>query len=71
MSKVKIKDIKQMTGYELRECIETLQKESVNKPYEVYKAEMMVFIEEINRRGRLIAKKHKKQYRPLTFAELR
>ena len=71
MEKVEIRDIKKMTGYELREAIEILQKESVNKPYEVYKAEMMVFIEEINRRGRLIAKKHKKQYRPLTFAELR
>jgi len=71
MEQTKTINLTELSGGELREMFETLRRSSVGLPYEIYKAKAMVLINEMNRRGELIAKKYNKKYRPLTFKELR
>ena len=68
---VVVKDIQELSGAELMELADAIRKTSSTKPFETYKEELMIVLNEVNRRGELIAKKHKKTYRKISFAEFR
>lgn len=67
---MQIKDIKDMTGFELRELATEIRKAGHQKSYEVFKQEMQVLVDEINRRGITIAKKHNRKYNPVNVIQM-
>lgn len=65
-----MQDLTSLTGPELNTLILQIKKSSVHKPREQVKLEVQPVLDEMNRRGKLIAKKHGKKFRPVTFIEV-
>jgi hypothetical protein len=64
-----INNIEELNGSELRQLASEIRRNGHNKPYEEFKAEMKVVVDEINRRGRIIAKKHNRRYAPVSVIQ--
>lgn len=63
-----IGSIDKMSGLDIYSHIERIKMDYLNgeKSYEIAKEEIAIFVEEINKRGKEIAKKHGKPYRNVT-----
>lgn len=65
-----MQDLISLTGAELNALMVQIKKSGIHKPREQVKLEMEPVLEEMNRRGKLIAKKYGKKFRPVTFIEV-
>ena len=65
-----MQDLTSLTGPELNTLILQIKKLGVHKPREQVKLETQPVLDEMNRRGKLIAKKYGKKFRPVTFIEV-
>ena len=65
-----MQDLTGLTGPELNTLILQIKKSGVHKPREQVKSEIQPVLDEMNRRGKLIAKKYGKKFRPVTFIEV-
>ena len=65
-----MQDLTSLTGPELNTLILQIKKSGVYKPREQVKLEVQPVLDEMNRRGKLIAKKYGKKFRPVTFIEV-
>ena len=45
-------------------------KDSIGKPYETLKAEMQIIADEMNKRGKAVARKYNKSYYPVSVGKL-
>lgn len=63
-----IGSIDKMTGAEIYAQMDNIKRDYLvnGKNYEIAKEEIAIYVEEINRRGKIIAKKYKKRYNPIT-----
>lgn len=65
-----MQDLSNLAGAELNALIVQIKKSCIHKPREQVELEMKPVLEEMNRRGKLIAKKYGKKFRPVTFIEV-
>ena len=65
-----MQDLTSLTGPELNTLILQIKKSGVYKSREQVKLEVQPVLDEMNRRGKLIAKKYGKKFRPVTFIEV-
>ena len=65
-----MQDLASLTGAELNTLILQIKKSGVHKSREQVKLETQPVLDEMNRRGKLIAKKYGKKFRPVTFIEV-
>lgn len=65
-----MQDLISLTGAELNALMVQIKKSGIHKSREQVKSEMEPVLNEMNRRGKLIAKKYGKKFHPVTFIEV-